>query len=114
MRQDLPPLDQPNLNRIFEHVYDVVHDGVPSHANMRDDRLSGMIAALQAMQYFNFRYRSNDINRLFPLTSPIFGYKRSADGTSLWLALIVAVQELYSLTDEQLLQEVLPQVTIRK
>lgn len=107
MKNNLPFLNQERLNLIFEGVYDAPGDWKP------EDRIDALINALRAMQQFNYRHRWDDTRRLFALCNPLFHFEPNSEGTTLWLALILAIQELYGFSDGKLV-ELLQQVTVRK
>lgn len=107
MKNNLPFLDQERLNLIFEGVYDAPGDW------QTGDRIAALINTLRAMQQFNYRFTPDDTRRLFDLFDAQFNFERNSEGTALWLALILAVQELYGFGDSKLI-EVMRQVTVRK
>lgn len=107
MKRDLPFLDQQRLNQIFTGVYDMPGDF------QTGDRLAALTSTLRTMQQFNYHFRPNDTRHLFDLFDAQFNFEQNSDGTTLWLALILAIQELYGFTDNKLV-EVIFQVTVRK
>ncbi len=115
MKKNLPYLNQERLDFIFNAVYENVETMTqPEFDNSNDDgRLKCLLLALKAMQRFNHCYRSDDTRPLFDLLNPIFNFERNSEGTTLWLSLILAIQELYGFSESKLVQ-VMQQVTIRK
>ncbi len=109
IKKDLPYLNQERLDIIFECVYELRGDDKPFH----EDRLNGFLVMLKAMQHFNHWYRPDDTHELFDLMDPIFNFERNSEGTTMWLALILAIDELYGFSDQKLL-EVMKQVKVRK
>lgn len=107
MKNNLPFLDQERLNLIFEGVYDLPGDWES------EDRIAALINTLRAMQQFNYRFRPDDTRCLFDLFDAQFNFERHSEGTMLWLALILAVQELYGFGESKLI-EVMQQMTVRK
>lgn len=107
MKRNLPFLDQERLNLIFEGVYDSPGDF------QTGDRIAALIGTLRAMQQFNYRFRPDDTLRLFDLFDAQFNFERNSEGATLWLALMLAIQELYGFSDPKLV-EVIGQVTVRK
>lgn len=109
---NLPYLNPERLDIIFDHVYDTV--GIyNSKQNFSDEKLTDFITMLQAMQSFNHHHRPDDTRRLFYLLNGTFNFERNSEGTTAWLALILAIQDLYRFSDEKLVS-VLKQVTVRK
>lgn len=111
MRKNLPRLNQERLDMIFARVYPsgVSQQGEP----IAEDRIQALIDVLRAMQTFNYHYRVDDTNRMFDLFSSQFNFEMNSEGTTLWLAMILAIQELYGFTDGKLV-EVMRQVTVNK
>lgn len=112
MKKNLPYLNDEHLNLIFDGVYgqpaSIEETGRPI-----DERISDLANALYAMQRFNYHHRPNDTRRLFDLFNAQFNFELNSEGAALWLALMLAIQELYGFTDSKLV-EVIGQVTIRK
>lgn len=103
----LPFLNRSLLDLIFEHVYQPPADDL-------DSQIREFILMLQSMQEYNCRYRQEQYVRLFPLADPIVGpFETNSEGTDCWLALILAIRELYGMSDETL-KAVLSQITVRK
>lgn len=111
MRKNLPRLNQERLDMIFERVYPtgVSQQGAP----VAEERIQALIDVLRAMQKFNYHYRFDDTRRMFDLVSSQFNFEINSEGTTLWLAMILAIQELYGFTDGKVV-EVMRQVTVRK
>ncbi len=105
--RDLPYLEKPMLDLIFKHVYDMPTD-------VRDPFTRDFLIMLKNMQNFNQQYRKEELVRLFPLAEPIVGpFEINSEGTSFWLAMILAIQELYGMRDNTL-KGVLHKITVRK
>ncbi|TSA39379.1 MAG: hypothetical protein D4R63_09065 [Methylococcaceae bacterium] len=107
-KSDLPYLTQDRLDYFFTAVYDAE---VPSPH--KDAQIVALLTALKAMQHFNHFHRSNDTREFFTLLNDIFNFERNSEGTTLWLALILAIKELYGFSPEKL-RELMKLVTIRK
>lgn len=112
MKNNLPSLNEALLNRIFDGVYIIVGHS-PEYERTADEHEQALVDTLYAMQKFNYRFRPNDTRRLFGLFDAQLHFEINSEGTTLWLALILAIQELYGLTDSKLI-EVIRRVTIRK
>lgn len=103
MKNNLPPLDQVLLNRIFAGVYggggQPPESGRTEHASV-----PALIDTLYAMQRFNYRFRPDDTRRLFDLFDELLNFELNSEGTTLWLSLTLAIQELYGLSDSKLIE----------
>lgn len=109
MNNNLPDLDTETLNSAFERVYEF---GDPPHVKDLDDKPIQFYYLLKVMQRFNFRFRQDDYSALYEWTHPIFNYSGNSEGTDLWLSLILAIKELYGLSNTALVK-ILRQVTVR-
>ena len=65
------------------------------------------------MQEFNIEHRPEDRYEVFCLTNKVFNFEINSGGTDYWLALILAVKELYGFSDDRLVS-VMGQVGVRK
>ncbi len=111
-KNNLPYLHPERLNIIFDHVYDTV--GIyNSKQNFDDEKLTDFLTMLQAIQLFNYKHRHDDTRRLFFLLDGLFNFERNSQGTTIWLALILAIQDLYRFSDEKLVS-LMKQVSVRK
>lgn len=111
-KNNLPYLHPERLNIIFDHVYDTV--GIyNSTQNFDDEKLIDFLTMLQAIQLFNYKHRHDDTRRLFFLLDGLFNFERNSQGTTIWLALILAIQDLYRFSDEKLVS-LMKQVSVRK
>ncbi|MDD5300331.1 MAG: hypothetical protein PHD65_07535 [Gallionella sp.] len=102
VKNNLPPLNEVLLNQIFDGVYGGA--GQQPNELIGHEPLQALIDTLYAMQRFNHRFRPDDTGRLFDLFDAQFNFERNSEGTTLWLALILAVQELYGLSDSRLME----------
>lgn len=112
MKTNLPPLNEDLLKKIFDGVYAIAGQS-PEYERTPDERIQALLDTLYAMQRFNYRFRPDDTRLLFDLFDAHFNFERNSEGTTMWLALILAIQELYGFTDGKLV-EVIRQVTARK
>ncbi len=108
-KDNLPYLNSERLDIIFERVYELKDEDKP----FNEERLNGFLAMIKEMQHFNHWYRPDDARELFDLMDPIFNFERNSEGTTMWLALILAIGELYGFSDQKLLG-VMKQVKVRK
>lgn len=102
MRQDLPPLDKKLLNLIYNSAFSLFFDLEPEEIS--DEKTLALIKLLLDMKAYNYKYRLNDRIRLFPELDKIFRFDYNTEGTALFLSLILAIQELYGLSDGKLLK----------
>jgi hypothetical protein len=111
MKKNLPYLNQERLDFIFNAVYE--NPETIKEQAFDDSKLGCLLLTLKTMQHFNHWYRSDDTRSLFTLLNPFFNFERNSEGTTLWLSLILAIQELYGFSETKLVQ-VMQQVSIRK
>jgi hypothetical protein len=105
--RSLPALDQKLLNIVFEHLYN------RDAEDLTDKELRDFVEMLLAMQKYNYRYRSSEYRRLFPLFEATIGpMETNSEGTSMWLALGLAIKELYGLRSSTL-ESLLKKITVR-
>ena len=105
--RQLPHLDQATLDFIFKGVYG------RDLAAVEDERFRDFLDVLYRLQDFNYQYRFNAYAELFPLFEETVGpMERNSEGTSLWLALGLALKEWYGLS-HRTLKELLSLVTVR-
>lgn len=105
--QELPHLDQKLINIIFENVYRIDADSGIS------EEILDFLKMLQLMQDYNYRYRGEMLRKLFPVLSEVIEFEINSEGTSLWIALCLAIKELYGMRDKTL-QRLLAMVIVRK
>lgn len=117
----LPALTGKLLNLVFGCVY-----RMPDEAEIRkrsylaplrnldeNDQLINYLHMIEKMSLYNYRYRFMQYRPLFPIAETILGpFEINSEGTSFWLARILAIKELYGLTDDEL-EAMLRKITIR-
>lgn len=104
----LPVLDQQLLDIIFEHVYN------KDPEEIADKELCDFIKLLLAMQDYNHSYRWSEYHPLFPVFEGTVGpMEKNSEGTDMWLALGLAIKELYGLRLSTL-ESLLKKITVRK
>jgi len=111
MKKNLPYLNQERLDNIFNGVYGFI-EADDEDMPFEDEKMNRFFKMLKVMQEFNYWHRQSDVHPLFGLLNPDFNFERNSDGTTLWLALILAIQELYGFSDKKLVS-VMKQVTVR-
>jgi hypothetical protein len=106
--RSLPILDEDVLNIIFEHVYEKDAESIA------DKELRDFVDLLLSIQQYNYWYRSSEYHQFFPLFEATVGpIERNSEGTSMWLALGLAIKELYGFRIATL-ESLLKKVTVRK
>ena len=105
--RQLPYLDRETLDIIFDNVYQ------DSHKNIRNAEVRDLVTLLQKMQEYNCRYRNEMIRRVYHLLNDIIEFEINSEGTTLWLALCLAIKELYGMRDSTL-QAIMKKVTVGK
>lgn len=104
----LPVLDQQLLDRIFRHVYS------EDASDITEKELRDLVGVLLAMQKYNYGYRSTEYVQLFPMFEGTVGpMEKNSEGTDMWLALGLAIKELYGLR-RTTLESLLKKVTVRQ
>jgi len=104
----LPMLDRELLNIIFDHVYN------KDPEEIADKELRDFIKLLLAMQHYNHWYRSDEYMQLAQMFEATVGpMETNTEGTDMWLALGLAIKELYGLRLSTL-ESLLKKVTVQK
>lgn len=109
IKKDLPILGPYRLDLIFSCVY----DSSPKEGLDEDEDFVALVNTLLVMRTFNHHHRMNDTRRLFDLMDPIFKFELNSEGTTMWLSLILAVQELYGFSDREM-KTLMRYVSVRK
>ncbi len=113
LRNSLPVLNSESLDFIFDHVYEI--SGV-----LREDRtekvgkLPGLLEILKGLQRFNYDHRLDDAFELHQKSVVPAGLElqSNSDGSVLWLAMLLAIQELYGLSNSNLIKAI-RQISVR-
>lgn len=113
--KDLIYLDAKVINAVFDCVYDG-WDGLSETTNdlLMNEEFKALIHIIKTMQEYNYRYRFNQYSNLFPIFDETCGpFQTNSEGTSLWLAMGLAIKDIYGLRRETL-KNIMKQVIIRK
>lgn len=95
--RELPFLDQKLINMIFAGVY-----GRYSQTS-EDKSFNDFLNLLYTLQDYNCHYRLETCTTLFPLFEETIGpMERNSEGTTRWLALGLAIKELYGMRSSTL------------
>lgn len=113
----LPDLNEKILNAIFDNVY----ARIPGSHDLNDETrkllqepiFKDMMDLLLSMQEFNYTHRRAQLTEMYDMAHQIIDFEINSDGTSLWLALMLAIKELYELKNDEL-KKVVNTITIRK
>lgn len=103
------------MTAIFDCVYGI-GDGLTSQTKklLKEQSFKDFIKLLLSFQQYNYRHRSEETRKLFPLFEMTVGpMEQNSDGTTLWLAMGLAIKEVYGIRRETL-RELLEKVNIRK
>ena len=105
LRKQLPVLDPYTLDFILSHVYDV-NDRPESQGKCddgADEKHRDLLSILLALQTFNYHHRMDEGEGVFAAATRAGRcFQSNSSGTELWLALLLAIQELYGLNDGKL------------
>ena len=98
MKSNLPELNIYTLTTIFNSVYD---EFIPNRGNSEEisEEIADLLTVLKAMQFYNYKRRSEDTRALFFQLNNIFSFEINSDGTTLFLSLALAIKELYGLSN---------------
>jgi hypothetical protein len=103
--KELPNLDSQIMTAIFDCVYGI-NDYLDTNTKrlLKEKIFTDFIMVLLAHQQFNYWYRPDVTRELFPIFESTVGpmVRHSEDGTVLWLALGLAIKELYGINGEKL------------
>lgn len=102
----LPDLNGASLDFIFDHVYDIVE--IPSDRQALDSKLWDLLEVLKALQKFNWRHRIDEVFALHQKAVIPAGLELQSNstGSELWLAMLLAIKDLYGLKNHGLIKAV--------
>jgi hypothetical protein len=96
---DLPYLDPTLLKTIFANL-EGNEEGL---AKIKSRQVRDFIEMLLAIQKYNVKHRSHQIQKLFPMVDEETGpFEPDKESTVLWVALVLAIKELYGMRTETL------------
>jgi len=108
MRCPLPPLTKIRARWLMERCFDVASDEIQAGFSEKSaDADARLLLAIQSMQAFNLERRREEVNALWDLFSDPYGFETNSEGTTFWLAMALAIKDLYAL-DEAALKKLLP------
>lgn len=120
-KNGLPALSSKLLNLVFGCVYRMPDEEeirilsylAPLRNLEENDQLMDYLHLIENISLYNYRHRFSQYYEMYEMAVPILGdFETNSEGTSLWLARILAIKELYGLTNEGL-EGVLRKITIR-
>lgn len=108
-------LDAEAMTAIFDCVYGIDGDlTVQTRRLLNEQGFEDFVKLLLSFQNYNYRYRVEQTIELFSLFEATVGpMERNSDGTTLWLALGLAIKDVYGLRRETL-KVLLDKIKIRK
>jgi hypothetical protein len=110
----LPWLDSEVLDTIFDCVYGITREVRANRPLLSEPVISDLLDVLKAMQAYNARWRGEALVDLLPVLEDALGaMEPNSEGTTQWLALALALQDLYSIRN-QTLGDLLKGTTVRK
>jgi hypothetical protein len=98
----LPNLDRNLLNLLFDRVFDSENSEGSLAEQLGRNHLADFFRVIKALQYYNLNYRGNQARELFPLFDDAIGMEMNSEGTLYWLAMGLAVKELYGMRNSTL------------
>lgn len=108
-------LDERTMSAIFDCVYTMEY-GLQESTKLllKEQMFNDLVKALRELQSFNYRYRNGQVAELFPLFESTVGpMETNSDGTTLWLAMGLAIKDVYGLR-RSTLKELLELVNVKK
>jgi hypothetical protein len=106
---DLPFLDQFTIDTLFKCASGSEED----LDKIKSRQVRDFAEMLLGMQSYNIKYRTRQVQKLFPLLDETIGpLDSSSERTALWVALALAVKELYGMRPDTL-KIVLKKVTVQ-
>ena len=113
LRNSLPELNGESLDFIFDHVYEII-DILGQGEKEKNCMLANLLGILKGLQRFNYDHRLDDAFELHQRAVVPAGLElqSNSDGSVLWLAMLLAIQELYGLSNSNLIK-VIQQISIR-
>ena len=115
-KTSLPELDGATLDYIFERVYDgYFMENTERDPSEEEKVLSDFFEVLKALQMFNYQHRTADAMQVYKITRRVFevDLTSNSEGGILWLTLLLALKQLYGMSDRELLQ-CARKITVRK
>jgi hypothetical protein len=111
-KRNFPVLDTETLDAIFVRVYGLTPQEEEAYPMIPP--LSDFFPVIQSLANFNYRHRNNALREVYPIAREAIGeFEINSEGTSVWMSYILALKELYELSDKQLLKT-LEKITVRK
>lgn len=107
LRNTLPALNGESLNFIFDHVYEII--GILGEGEKEKNcKLASLLGILKGLQSFNYDHRLDDAFELHQKAVVPAGLElqSNSDGSALWLAMLLAIQELYGLSNSNLIKAI--------
>ena len=106
LRSNLPVLEPALIDVLFEHVYDIA--GIEEALPIDDEKTSDVVDLVKSLQRFNFHHRMDEAFELHRKAAIPAGFElqSNSEGSDLWLAMLLAIRELYGLSLRELIDAI--------
>ena len=102
------------LDTIFDCVYGITDTVRASRPLLNEPAVADLVAVLLTMQAYNAKWRAMALGRWLPVLEGALGeMEQNSEGTTRWLALAVALRDLYDLRSNTL-SDLLKRTSVRK
>jgi len=96
-------IDEEIIQAIFSCVYGLNEKDSKTKKLLKNEKFNDFMHMLLLMQEYNYRYRFSQFEELFPLFEETVGpMERNSEGTSYWLAMGLALKDLYGFRNRTL------------
>lgn len=102
MKISFPLVTKRRLRWLLDQAYRPLLDKLDIDCKEVDDADSKLLRIASLVQHSNIKYRQKDIAELYQIFNIPDFLEPNSEGTTLWLAMALAIKELCSLTDEEL------------
>lgn len=98
----LPWLDRVMVGRILERATSGFFGENEKSFDHHDKQTEDFLQTLKTLQHYNYCYRSEQAMELYALVAPFIPEKKNTDIVRMWLALALALKDLYRLRRDTL------------
>ncbi|HHW37273.1 MAG TPA: hypothetical protein GXX18_08575 [Bacillales bacterium] len=109
-------LNEETMTAIFDCVFGTDGGGLRTTTKqlLWEPKFRDFVKTLNGLQEYNYRYRIDQVMDLFPIFESAIGpFEFNSEGTTLWLAMGLAIKEVYGFRRSSL-EELLKLVKIKK
>lgn len=107
MKIALPALTKKRLRWLLDHAYDLLRNNELDTHTPVSAADSKLLSIAKSLQRYNLDHRADDCRNLFPLFSQAGFLDQNSDGTTYFLAMVLALKDLCSLSEENLQELIL-------